>query len=72
MVIKQVNRKNEREFHSFKEVREYVLETLEISTPSIDDRLFAFKILDSDEEFMIVGHADREDSYIHGDIEFIY
>lgn len=76
MVIKQVDRKhktfNELEFSSFRAVREYVLETLATSTPSVDDRMFAFKILDSDEVFVIYGKAYGEDSCIHGDIEFIY
>jgi len=76
MVIKQVDRKhktfNELEFPSFRAVREYVLETLATSTPSADNIMFKFKILDSDEVFIIVGKPDGEDSYISGDIEFIY
>jgi len=62
---------NSQTFHSFEEVFDYCLNCLENMTQHFDEQLFKFKILDSNEEFIISGKANGEDSYIYGGVDFV-
>ena len=81
MEIKRLIRKNRviqedesKIFNSFKEVFDYCYECLRAHPPLFDCVVFRFKILDTNEQFEIVGGTKKsevtKETYIYVDIYF--
>lgn len=81
MEIKKLIRKNRtiqeddsHTFYSFEEVFDYCYEHLRVYPPLFDSVLFRFKILDTNEQFDIVGGTTKnettKETYIYTDIRF--